>query len=99
MYVNFSRVARIELKEAVRYYNGQSEGLGFDFANEIKLTLDRIIDYPDSWPKLSKNTRRARASRFPYGIIYSNTGNEILIIAIMNLHQKPDYWKNHLKSD
>ncbi|KOR28141.1 plasmid stabilization protein, partial [Achromatium sp. WMS1] len=33
--------------------------------------------------------------RFPYGILYRETldANGIFIIAVMNLHRKPGYWK------
>jgi len=96
MDVKFSKIAELEFKDAVNYYNEQSEGLGFEFANEVSLTLERIIDFVDSWPKLSKNSRRARTNRFPYGIIYTTEKNEIVIIAVMHLHRKPDYWKSRI---
>ena len=94
MNVCFSKIAEIEFNDAINYYNEQSEGLGFEFANEVQLTLDRIVDFVDSWPKLSENTRRARTNRFPYGIIYTVDDNEIIIVAVMHLHRKPDYWKS-----
>ena len=73
--------------------NGQSEGLGFEFANEVKLTSERVIGFANSWPKLSENTRRARTNRFPYGLIYTSNKTDIIIIAVMHLHRKPGYWK------
>lgn len=97
MKVVFSRVAEIELKDVVDYYNEQREGLGFEFANEVKQTIDRIKGFMNSWPKISENTRRARTNRFPYGIIYSYNNEKIMIIAVMHLHRKPDYWKSRLK--
>ena len=35
-----------EFEATVDYYNLQSEGLGFEFALEIKRTLERISQYP-----------------------------------------------------
>lgn len=96
MKINFLKIAEIELKESVEYLNDQSEGLGFEFANEVKRTIHRITSFLDAWPKLSKKTRRARTNRFPYGIIYSYTEDEILIIAIMHLHRDPEYWKDRI---
>lgn len=40
MNLSFSKIAEIEFSDAINYYNEQSEGLGFEFANEVKLTLD-----------------------------------------------------------
>ncbi len=96
MKVDFLEIAEIELKESVEFLNGQSEGLGFEFANEVKRTIKRVTDFPEAWTKLSPNSRRARTNRFPYGIIYSHTEDEILIIAIMHLHRDPEYWKERL---
>ena len=57
---------------------------------------DRIAQFPEAWHPLSKRTRRCLVKRFPYGVIYTKRGEEIIIIAVANLHRKPDYWKNRL---
>lgn len=35
--------AEAEFDEAVSFYNTESEGLGFEFAAEVRKTIDRII--------------------------------------------------------
>jgi len=69
MIVDFLQPAEAELADAVTYYNQQSEGLGYEFAAEVKRTLGRIIQYPDAWSALSARTRRCRTNRFAYGLI------------------------------
>ena len=86
--------AEKELNDAIDYYNRLSPGLGLEFALEIKRTLERILHYPDAWTPLSKRTRRCLTNRFPYGVIYQKRDDKILIIAIMNLRQKPDSWES-----
>jgi len=49
MNVVFLEVAEAELGQAIFYYNGLSEGLGLEFAAEVKRVLDRIIRYPNAW--------------------------------------------------
>jgi plasmid stabilization system protein ParE len=88
--------ADTELLEAVSYYNGQSEGLGYEFAAEVKQTIGRIVRFPDAWQKLSLRARRCRTRRFPYGVIYQIRGELILIVAIMHLRRHPDTWKSRL---
>jgi len=52
MEITFLPPAKDELTEAISYYNAQSEGLGYEFAAEVKRTLERIVQYPDAWSKL-----------------------------------------------
>ena len=98
MNVEFLQPAEAELIDTVAYYNLQSEGLGYEFAAEVKRTLERIIRFPEAWPVLSKRSRRCRTSRFPYGIIYQVGKETILIVAVMQLHKHPDSWKSRLKA-
>ncbi|MEK7382203.1 MAG: type II toxin-antitoxin system RelE/ParE family toxin [Elusimicrobiota bacterium] len=98
MNLAFLQPAQTEFLAAITYYNLQSEGLGYEFAAEVKRTLGRIIQYPDAWSALSARTRRCRTSRFPYGIIYQVREEAILIVAVMHLHKHPDSWKSRLKT-
>jgi hypothetical protein len=43
MKIAFLPPARAELTDAISYYNIQSEGLGCEFAAEVKRTLERIV--------------------------------------------------------
>ncbi|MFO8010824.1 MAG: type II toxin-antitoxin system RelE/ParE family toxin [Dehalococcoidia bacterium] len=98
MNVEFLDVAEAEFTKAVTYYNGQSEGLGYEFAAEVKRTIGRIIQYPEAWPPFSERTRRCRTMRFPYGIIYQIRDSVILIVAIMHLRQNPETFKKRVQS-
>jgi plasmid stabilization system protein ParE len=96
MRIRFLEIAHHELDEAVEYYNYESPGLGKSFLNEVLSALNRIVEFPEAWHSCSKRTRRCQTRRFPYGIIYQIRKGEILIIAIANLHRKPEYWKNRI---
>jgi hypothetical protein len=98
MEIVFLPPAKGEFTEAITYYNGQSEGLGYEFAAEVKKTLERIVQYPDAWFKLSNRTHRCRTNRFPYGVIYQIREETLLIIAVMHLSREPKTWKLRLKT-
>ncbi|MBT9171027.1 MAG: hypothetical protein DDT18_01384 [Actinobacteria bacterium] len=98
MKVEFLDVAEAEFTEVIAYYNQQSEGLGYEFAAEVKRTIGRIVQYPEAWAPLSKRTRRCRTNRFPRGIIYQVRSGTILIVAIMHLRQDPQTWKDRVRS-
>lgn len=93
MRVEFLAPARDEFEEAVAYYNGQKEGLGREFAREVRRAIGRILQYPEAWTHLSRRTRRCPTDRFPYGIIYQVRSDRVLIIAVMHLRRKPTVWK------
>ncbi len=96
MKIKFLDIARLELDEAVEYYNYEVSGLGNAFLAEVINALHRIAKYPEAWHPCSRRTRRCQIRRFPYGIIYQIRKNEIIIAAIANLHRKPGYWKDRL---
>ena len=83
-----------ELLKAVSYYENCRPGLGIEFSHEVYLAITRILEFPDSYAQFSKNTRRCVLNRFPYGILYSprRIDGSIIILAVMNLHRKPNRW-------
>ena len=96
MKVDFLTPAEAEFIEAIAFYNLQSEGLGYEFAAEVKRAIGRIVQFPEAWTPLSRRTRRCRTNRFPYGVIYQVRGDTLLIVAVQNLHKHPDSWKARL---
>ncbi|MEM7535577.1 MAG: type II toxin-antitoxin system RelE/ParE family toxin [Chloroflexota bacterium] len=93
MDVRFLSIAEEEFFDAIDYYNEQQEELGFEFADEVRRTIDQIVEFPDAWSKLSKRSRRCLVSRFPYGVVYQKRARFILIVAIMHLHKEPKHWQ------
>ena len=93
MKYQFHPEAEVELNEAVDYYDRCQRGLGLEFAKEVYTTIETICSFPLAWTPLSKNTRRCQTKRFPFGVIYQIKGKEIIIVAIMQLNRKPEYWK------
>lgn len=97
MKYSFHPAAEKELNEAVDYYNECENGLGLEFAEEIYRTIQNILSFPDAWTPLSANTKRCLTSRFPYGVIYQTSNEEIFIIAVMQLNREPGYWSGREK--
>lgn len=85
-----------ELLSAARYYQTAVPGLGFEFLAEIRSTIVRIVAHPKAWHPLDTEIRRCRTHRFPYGIIYTQENDNILILSVMHLHRHPDSWRKNL---
>jgi plasmid stabilization system protein ParE len=96
MRIRFLETAQIELDEAIDYYNYESPGSGEIFLAEVLNALDRIGRFPEAWQPCSKRTRRCQTRRFPYGVVYQIRKDEILVVAVANLHRKPDYWMDRI---
>ena len=98
MKVTFLPPAEQELADAVDYYEAQKSGLGFEFFEEVWAAIERIERHPSAWQAVSRNARRCRTHRFPYGVIYQmrEGDDEILIVAVAHLHRKPDYWRKRV---
>jgi plasmid stabilization system protein ParE len=99
MKVEVLEPAEAEFREAVEHYNQQAEGLGYEFAAEVRRTLARIVRFPDAWTALSPRTRRCRTNRFPYGVVYRSRGDTILVVAVMHMRRHPSSWLNRAKRD
>jgi plasmid stabilization system protein ParE len=94
MTFRFHPEAERELREAVEYYEDIEPGLGYDLSVEVYSAVQRALAYPLAWPVLDGDIRRALVRRFPYGVLYSEEQGALLIIAVMNLHRAPGYWKD-----
>jgi len=94
MEIKFLTIAEEELLSAIDYYNEQQMGLGFEFADEVQRTLDRIVEFPEAWVALSKRSRRCLVNRFPYGLVYQKRTDFILIVAVMHLNKEPHSWRD-----
>lgn len=98
MIISFLDSAIVELDDAFEYYEYQQQNLGYRFVREVENAIERIKYNPQAWHKFSSNTRRCLVKNYPYGVIYKEQDDDsILIIAIMNLHRKPNYWSNRIK--
>lgn len=87
--ITFLHPAEQEMIEAARYYDAQARGLGRKFLLEIQRVTDDIAQKPAASPILENEIRRRLIRRFPNGILYRVEQDQILIIAIINLHRKP----------
>ena len=93
MLYSFHPDAEIELNASVDYYQSCQENLGAEFAYEVQKTIQIIVAFPIAWQKLEGDIRRCLTNRFPFGVIYYQKKDKIIILAIMQLQRKPNYWK------
>jgi len=97
MTFEFHPEARLEFIDAIAHYEKSSEGVGLRFSREVYATINRVTAGPNSWPRITDNTRRCLTRWFPYGIVYEISEQDVLIIAVAHLSREPFYWSDRIQ--
>ncbi len=85
--------ARLEMREAARYYQQFSEQLPGRLREELNQAISNAVENPRHFPILENDWRKIRLHRFPFGLIYGKSGNELQVIAFAHHKRVPGYWK------
>lgn len=99
MKVRFLKLARLEVDDAVAWFDSQSQDLGTRFLDDLDRTIRRIVAFPLLCTEIEPELRRCLLTRFPYGIIYGIDSDTIVVIAVAHLHRKPRYWIDRLSDE
>lgn len=86
-----------DIERAYQWYESQRRGLGEEFLAALRSTRDRVLEYPDAFPVLHRDTRRALIPRrFPYGLFYRIYGDTVVVVACMHAKQDPERWQRRI---
>ena len=91
--VKFHPAAESELIAASVYYERQQPDLGRRFLVSVQDVVNRIVLNPHLYPVVDLDVRRCLTKTFPFGILFRELSDRIIIMAVMHLHRDPDYWK------
>lgn len=69
-----------------------SEAASRRFARQVSAALDQLERYPESGPEYLLGTRRLVISNTRYAILYSITGDRVVIRNIIHTSRKPGFW-------
>jgi plasmid stabilization system protein ParE len=89
--------AEREIEEAFDYYLGESPRIAGRFLDEIASSLKKIQRDPQLYPAYTRNTRRRVLGSFPFSVIYQETKEIILIVAIAHAKRREGSWTKRLK--
>jgi plasmid stabilization system protein ParE len=85
-----------EVDAVYHRYESEREGLGEEFLDALEEAYDRIAEFPDGPALLYRDVRVRSTHRFPYGVYYRTTENQILVIAVVHLHRGARAWKSRM---
>jgi len=88
-----------ELAAAIAWHQSQQDGLGPRFETAFWEAVRSLQQAPHAAALVTRNARRRRLRRFPWGIVYTIRHDDILIVAVTHLHRRPGYWRGRLSEN
>ena len=98
MRFEYAAAAIDEIDEALAYYQAIDPDLSSRLVRELEDSLQMILRFPLGWHTVEGGLRQRRVKSFPFVIVYQPQDDAIVIIAFANTHRRPDYWRDHVKS-
>lgn len=100
--VQFEDEADLEYRLSGRWYETQRQNLGIEFFDAVDAAIGRILDFPRLGSpvpivRADLPVRRIAVSRFPFHVVYLDTGEQIRILAVAHDRRKPGYWTSRVK--
>lgn len=95
--VEYFPEARQELEDAFGWYLERNLQAADAFLREVDRAVAIIAAAPKVWPRFEAGTRRYVLQRFPYNVVYRETGRGIEVVAIAHHKRRPRYWHRRLR--
>ncbi len=95
--VRFHPLAEDDLVDAWSWYEAQQHGLGDRLIDAVRVSLDRMAEWPDSGTPTLKGAsreiveRRMTTSGFPYAIRYRVIDGVVVVMAVYHQRRHPDF--------
>lgn len=89
--VVLTRQAAAELAEAMAWYDHHRHGLGSELVAEFRAASALLEAHPGGAPTLARGYRRRMLRRFPYGLVYQDSGDSLLVVAFWHSARDPKH--------
>lgn len=97
MKVRFLAVASAELAEALAWYRERSPRAAEGLWLRVQDARKSLALFPNAAPPISPQARRFILSGYPYDLVYSARGDEIVVLAVAHHSRQPEYWADRLR--
>lgn len=89
--------AEAEVIEAATWYEQKSQTLAARFAQEFRSTLTNVVNNPYLYQLIDDEIRRAPVTGFPYGVLYTVSADEIVILSCFHGRRDPKRWQSRVR--
>ena len=82
--------ARLEIAEAVKYYEEQRPSAGVRFWIEFKILAKRLKNFPELYPRFGqRGIRKAPMHNYPHAVYYRMAGEELRVLGVVHGTMNP----------
>jgi len=86
--------AREDLREAANFYRDNAGvALSQALLGEFEHSIGLLLEHPRLGARWRHGKRRYLMRRFPFSIIYSISGDQLLVLAVAHQSRRPGYWR------
>jgi toxin ParE1/3/4 len=71
--------------------------LGDELLHTFQRTIESIVRNPFQYQLIHGKARRANLGKFPYGLIYTVSDREIVIVSCFHGRRNPKRWQDRLR--
>lgn len=73
-----------------------SPAWGQRFLDALDDGRNSVRNSPDSFPVVDGDVRVCMLRKFPYGVYFRSSPDELLILGVLHLHRDVDAWRDRL---
>ena len=92
MQVRFQPEARLDILEARSWYEERVPGLGDEFVRAFDASVAGVLRFPESFPEVHREIRKAVLRRFPYSLLFVIEAKELVVLACFHHRRDPQNW-------
>ena len=96
--IGFAGPARLELLDAISFYETQQAGLGLRFEAQVDATLRRIQSDPTIFRFVTATVQKARVHKFPHSNYFTALPDAIGVLAVYAARRDPEALRKRLIS-
>ncbi|CAN5388879.1 hypothetical protein BH09SUM1_BH09SUM1_23550 [soil metagenome] len=95
--IEFHHAARMEYREAIKWYSPRSQDAPNSLRREINRGREEILRSPTRWKETVDQCREFILEVFPYSLIYEIIEDRIVILALAHHKRRPGYWRGRVR--
>jgi toxin ParE1/3/4 len=90
--------AEAEILQAAEWYGRRNNKLRDDFLSAITSSLIVIQNNPLQYQPVRGEVRRIMVGRFPYALLYSVSGEDVIVTVCFHCSRDPKRWRERFPS-